>query len=157
LFTQPVREAFPNQVVPILYSEFWGDYWCYFLVYERDARTGDWLDGYQQVHGPRPEPPALLITNRLTMGEYLGQVNLVALLPSLLFATGVVLAVPSLAHAVAGGRLDRARMARALLLSAVLASLIGYAWFLVSHPDLDRGDTIKATYLLQILPCLAIL
>src|SRR5262249_54153008 len=48
LFTGPVRRAFPNQVGPIFYSEFWGDYWCFFLVYARDPGSGHWVDGYHQ-------------------------------------------------------------------------------------------------------------
>ena len=32
LFSDPIRGAFPNQLLPILYSETWGDYWGYFVV-----------------------------------------------------------------------------------------------------------------------------
>lgn len=38
----------------------------------------------------------------------------------------------------------------------VLASLAGYFWFLLSYPNLGKGDTIKATYMLQIFPFLAL-
>jgi 4-amino-4-deoxy-L-arabinose transferase-like glycosyltransferase len=39
LFEHPVRDAFPNQFLPIFYSELWGDYWGYFVVFGRDTRN----------------------------------------------------------------------------------------------------------------------
>src|SRR5262249_54013988 len=40
LFSDPLRPSFPNQFIPIFYSEMWGDYWEYFVVYGKDTRTG---------------------------------------------------------------------------------------------------------------------
>jgi len=33
----PVRDAFPREFMPTFYSEVWGDYLCYFLIYGKDA------------------------------------------------------------------------------------------------------------------------
>jgi hypothetical protein len=38
-----------------------------------------------------------------------------------------------------------------------LASFLGYFAFLILYPDLGKGDTIKATYMLQVFPFLAVL
>ncbi|MCJ7721665.1 hypothetical protein MUO98_04595, partial [Candidatus Bathyarchaeota archaeon] len=43
LFNKPIRPSFPNQFLPIFYSELWGDYWGYFTVYGRDTRTSKFL------------------------------------------------------------------------------------------------------------------
>jgi hypothetical protein len=47
--------------------------------------------------------------------------------------------------------------ANLLLLLFVLISFAGYGWFLIKYPDFNRGNTIKATYILQVFPVLAIL
>jgi hypothetical protein len=45
----------------------------------------------------------------------------------------------------------------ALAFGLVATSLAGFLWFLVSFPKPGEGDTIKATYMAQCLPFLAIL
>ncbi len=40
LFHSPVRPAFPNEFIPIFYSETWGDYWGFFTHY---AWSTEWL------------------------------------------------------------------------------------------------------------------
>jgi hypothetical protein len=44
-----------------------------------------------------------------------------------------------------------------LALLVIAGSLLGYGWFLIRFPNLGKGDTIKATYLLHIFSLLAIL
>ena len=39
LFTDPIRPSFSNQFPAIFYSDTWGDYSAYFLVYAKDKRT----------------------------------------------------------------------------------------------------------------------
>src|SRR5262249_51754965 len=46
LFTDPIRGSFPNQLIPIFYTETWGDYWGYFLIYGRDASSGAYVVGW---------------------------------------------------------------------------------------------------------------
>ena len=45
----------------------------------------------------------------------------------------------------------------ALLAMVVASSLLGYLAFAIRFPNLGTGDTIKATYMLQVVPLLAIL
>ena len=44
-----------------------------------------------------------------------------------------------------------------LLILFVIFSLAVFGWFLIRYPDLNKGDTIKATYTLHAFPVLAIL
>jgi hypothetical protein len=157
LFDEPIRRAFPNQVGPIFYSEFWGDYWCFFLVYARDPYTNAWIDGYHQEMALSQEHPPRWDTNRFSMGTYLGRVNLVALLPSLLFLLGVGFAASCLVRVLLSSSVDQRTSVCALLVVAILASFAGYGWFLVAYPNPGKGDTIKASYMIQALPCLALL
>ena len=56
------------------------------------------------------------------------------------------------------GLLYSRRSAGFALLTLVIAmSVIGYLAFVIVYPDLGKGDTIKATYILQVAPFIAIL
>ena len=142
VFRDPVRPAFDRQVLPKFYSELWGDHSWYFLVYK----------GIRM-----PDGRVVPLTNRPTMGPYLGRVNVVSLLPSAVLLAGI---------ALGGGRLwrllrrrDRAEAATVTLALAhllVAVSVAAYGVFLVVVPEKD-GDTIKASYLVQLAPLVALL
>lgn len=156
VFTDPVRASFHNKLIPVFYSEIWGDYWAHFVVYGRDRRTGETVRG--QVletaleQTPRPE---WLETNRYGISAYLGRVNLVSLLPSLLAIAGAVIGAMHLGRAAFHNRSDES-VALAFCFLAIVFSLIGYGWFLIRYP-VSNGVTIKATYLLHIFPFAAVL
>jgi len=61
IFSKPIRPYFSNQVIPILYSDLWGDYWGYFVFTSRDLVSG---------------------LNQLFIGDYLARVNLISLVPT---------------------------------------------------------------------------
>jgi hypothetical protein len=149
LFTLPLRPEFPNQLVPIFYAEVWGDYWCYFVC-------RGWADDGTPLWGAKLQDaiaaPGVVVSNRQAVGAYLGRVNLVSLLPSLLLVAGVLRAGASLVTWLRGD--DDGRGA-ALGFLLVAGSLAGYAWFLVCYSNPGKGDTIKGTYMLQIFPLLA--
>jgi hypothetical protein len=133
LFTNPVRDALADEVVPIFYSETWGDYWGYFVT-DRKA---------EQPEGLR---------------RYLGRVNLVSLLPTSLLLAGFGLGVYGLV--VCGLRAreaDGGAAAFGLLSLSVAWSLIGYAYFVAVIPNTGHGTGVKAAYMLQIFPFLSIL
>ncbi len=157
VFTDPVHPSFPNRLLPIFYSEIWGDYWGAFLVYTKDARTGELfhgraLDTCLRLH----EAPPWCETNRHAISAYLGRVSVVALLPFGVTLAGLALGLGSLRRFLAGDTAP-ARAGPALFVLVVLSSLAGYLAFLVRYPEPLRGDTIKATYMLQVFPCLALL
>lgn len=62
LFYKPIRPWLDNQFFSILYSDFWGDYWGYFVFTSRHLDDG---------------------RNQLYIGDYLARVNLVSILPTL--------------------------------------------------------------------------
>jgi hypothetical protein len=159
LFSEPIREAFPNQLLPIFYSETWGDYWEYFLVWGRDVRTGEFLQGSVLQRALRSEPtPEWLQTNKAEIAAYLGRVNLISLAPSLLLLAGFALGMVSIARLVPPSTDSPVDAAQVLLALLVVTSLVGYLCFVIMFPNLKKGaDTVKATYMLQIFPPLALL
>ena len=72
LFTDPVRDSFDNQVIPILYAETWGDYWQFFVVFGEDLRSGSPVQADLLYHAiERDHSPAWLQTNRFEIAPYL--------------------------------------------------------------------------------------
>ena len=63
-FDNPIRGNFDNQLLPILYSDLWGDYWGYFSFTSKSLDTG---------------------RNQMLIGNYLGRVNLLSIFPTVLF------------------------------------------------------------------------
>ena len=154
LFREPVRPLFRNQFLPTFYSETWGDYGCYFLVYGIDRRTNSFLSGGALEDAiPRPRAPRFLRTNREEMARTLGRVNAVALIPSALLVLGVIAALPSLLALLRG---DEGRSQCALPLLVVLVTFAAYLALLVVFPA-RSGNMIKATYVLHALPAVALL
>jgi hypothetical protein len=156
LLSDPVRPSFQNQLGPIFYSEFWGDYWCYLVVWGQDCR-GQWLCGQELEHAIARGQLSGENTNRSSIAGYLGRVNRFALLPTLVLLAGLLLAGKPLLQMFLGPMDDLRPLSSALALLIVLSSCAGYLWFLLSYPAPGKGDTIKATYLLQVIPFLAIL
>jgi hypothetical protein len=157
LFTDPIRPAFPNQLIPIFYAETWGDYWGFFAIYGRDPTTGSYVIG-PSFQDALAKTPLTIETNRFTLNEYLGRVNFIGLLPSALalIALGAAaIRLPALARPATP--LTPAEVIPAMAVLVIAISAIGYFWFLIRFPAPGKGDTIKATYMLQIFPPLALL
>lgn len=151
LFTAPVRPHFANQLVPILYSDTWGDYWWYFLIYGKEGsqlRSG--LRLFDSVNSPVQHS---LETNRSDIGPYLGRMNLMGLVPTTVLVASIFLSAGGAVRWWRGG--SYRDMLAALSLTVVLASLAGYCWFLIRFPSLETGDTIKAIYIVHTAPFLA--
>jgi hypothetical protein len=131
LFTTPVRDALPDQVIPIFYSETWGDYWGYFVTGKSDQPAG--------------------------VRRYLGRVNLVSLLPTALLLAGVGVGIYRLVRGSLRERATSEDAAFGLMALLMVWSLIGYSYFLLTIPNTGHGAGVKATYMLQIFPFAAIL
>jgi hypothetical protein len=158
LFTDPVRPSFANELIPIFYSEVWGDYWGYFLVYARDERNR-YLSGkaLEDVLAAS-KAPAGVDTNRHRISAYLGRVNAASLLTTVLALGGLAFGVKELVLFCLRRRsFSPERAAFSLFTLIILASLCGYLAFLVRYPELERGDTIKATYMLHVFPFVCLL
>ncbi|MBW1786365.1 MAG: glycosyltransferase family 39 protein [Deltaproteobacteria bacterium] len=159
LFTDPVRPHFPNRFLPIFYSEMWGDYWGFFVVYGLDKNWPRYLDGWTLSEilatGQRP---AWLETNYDTIGRYLGRVNLVSLFPSALAFMAIFVYFMGITRRRT--KEDHRKWEREVskfLLLGMASTMMGYFWFLVMYPSIGKGDTIKTSYVLMILPYVAIL
>jgi hypothetical protein len=157
LFVNPVRPEFDNRLIPVFYSEFWGDYWGYFLIYGRDKRTGQSIQGRKlsSLVGQQPLPE-WLESNRSQIAGYLGRVNAFGLIPTFIILAGLALATRSawLLLSTRSSSMPNAAWTLILLLQGF--TIVGYFWFLLNYDHGPVGDTIKATYLLQIYPLMAL-
>lgn len=147
LFVSPVREEFSAASMmffPLLYSDTWGDYWCYWLVAGRDQFGRAWF-------GEMVEDDDGARTNLDTMQPFLARANIAGLLPTLVMGAGTVLGLGRLRHL--RGRLVPSEVALGLVSLAAVTTALGYVALLIWFPDLD----IKATSILQLFPFAAVL
>jgi hypothetical protein len=141
LFKSPIRGTFNNQLLPIFYSDIWGDYWGHFVFIQDRSYLGEL--GYG---------------NREQIAPYLGRVNAVSLYPSLVFFAGVALSGFSLRGFFRGEVKEKSRsLFNVFLLLFVIVSSLLFFYFLIVYPIPDQGDTIKAAYLLHALVALPFL
>ncbi len=160
LFTDPVRPSFSNQFPAIFYADTWGDYSAYFLIYLRNTATGRYLSGkeLERIMDAGTPLPADLETNRFTMNRYLGQVNLVSTLPSLILAAGLVYVLATAWRLFRSERAPSQSEASFLFALIVVCSAAGYGWYLLRYQNQGvGGDLIKATHMMQIFPFLGLL
>jgi dolichyl-phosphate-mannose-protein mannosyltransferase len=127
VFSHPYAPHYLNHLWPVLYSDWWGDYWRYFEI------------PYENISTPS-ELPSKYEAPRIRQ-SYVGVV------PSLFAAIGFG------AFLVLGIR----RREPGLLLVPGAALLLGLQFlvFQIAYPHAD-GDTIKATYLLNAVAPVAI-
>ena len=132
VFTKPIRPYFSNQFLPILYSDFWGDYWGYFSFTSRSLDTG---------------------RNQLIIGDYLARVNIVSLAPTFIFIYSLIFT----RKIIKESKTIHIFIFVRYIYLAFSVSMIGYLWFLVTYPELPTGDTNKATHMIQAFHILGIL
>jgi len=157
LFTDPFRPSFPNQLIPIFYAETWGDYKGYFLIYGKDPSSGSYVFG-QKLQLAVDRTPLTIETNRFTLNKYLGRVNLLGLLPTALALVAfgaAVIRLPTFLRR--GAPVTFAEIVRVMAVMVISVSALGYLWFLIRFPDIGKGETIKAMYMLHIFAPLALL
>jgi len=156
LFSDPVRPSMPDKFWPIMHSEIWGDYWGYFSIFAYRPRMGYFLTG-REIENLNPNAnPQDLLTNRFTFNRYLGRVNLVSLFPSLLFLLGLLYCLTQIMKLIIN-RTDTNGNIEGFLALIICFTLAGYTWFMVQYPAPGKGDTTKASYILNVFPLLAIL
>jgi hypothetical protein len=159
LFDNPVSPRFSNQFFPVFYSEVWGDYWGFFVNYGNRTNVTKFVNGYD-LHpiylGGSPLP--CVEYDYFRGGRYLGYVNLVSLFPTFLVISAVIASLFRIFRRKRKGLLEsRRNELEQFLLLSIIMTLGGYFWFLISYPSPGSGNTIKATYVLQILPFVALL
>jgi hypothetical protein len=127
VFTRPYQPAFRNHLVPVLYSDWWGDYWRVYRVPPDLHESPDRLPGTYA----RPLVEQVWLGLWLTVAALAG---LAALVVRAVRRTDVALST--------------------LLLSLGLLA-VSYAGFLWRYPKQD-GDNIKALYILDAVPVVAV-
>ena len=127
VFSHPYAPHSLNHLLPVVYTDWWGDYWRYFEI------------PYENISTP-PDLPSTYENPRVRQ-SYVG------LAPSLLALAGLT------GITVAAVR----RRSPALLLVPLAVVLTGLQFlvFQIAYPHGD-GDTIKATYLLNAVAPLAV-
>jgi hypothetical protein len=160
LFSDPIRPSFSNQFPAIFYSDIWGDYSAYFLVYARDTRTGEYIiSKYLENMILTGKPlPDWIDTNRYTMNSYLGRVNFISLLPSAIFAAGFLFGIILIIRSFTNKSENNRIFGLIIFTLIILSSLVGYGWYLLRYQNQGQGgDLIKATHMMQIFPFMALL
>ena len=158
LFTRPIRSNFANQLLPIFYSEIWGDYWSYFAVRRERRSVLGATHRRKGRHHLVGNHAFWLETSSEKKAAYLGRVNFVSLLPTGFCLAAIIFAISLSRKSRAVDRHgEHQREIIGFLLLAIATSLGGYFWFLVMLPNPGKGDTIKASYMLHIFPFVAIL
>ncbi len=156
IFLKPLRPSFCNQFIPIMYSEVWGDYWGYFMCFGKkenylDGSEMERLDLYNE--GKKSD----IQTNLSTMGKDLGRLNLVSLLPSALIFVSLVYTALAFIRKKSQIFTPSLKPQLFLFYSILVITLTGYLWFCIRYPNYEKGDTIKASYLLHLFPFTAII
>ncbi len=131
----PIRPALGNSLIPIFYSDTWGDYWGYFSFVDPNYAS------YR--------------VNRAVMGPYLGRVNLVSAFPTVILLSGLALGGYYVWKMLRQKEYHVERLFMAFLFFGALASWLGYMWLLITYAD--AHDNFKPTYMIQIFMCLPIL
>jgi hypothetical protein len=131
----PIRPNLGNSLIPIFYSDTWGDYWGYFSFVDPNY--------------------ARYRVNRAVIAPYLGRVNLVSFFPTLILLAGLTLGGYYVWKLLRQKEHSAERLFLAFLFFGTLASWLGYMWLLITYAD--AHDNFKPTYMIQIFMCLPIL
>jgi hypothetical protein len=160
LFIDPIRPSFSNQLPAIFYSDIWGDYSAYFLVYAKDKRSGEYIiSKYWEMMILSGKPlPDWIDTNRYTINSYLGRVNFVSLLPSAIFTAGFIYALILIIRSLINKSGNNQILGLTIFTLITISSLAGYGWYLLRYQNQGQGgDLIKATHMIQIFPFMGLL
>lgn len=127
VFSRPYAPHFSNRLLPVVYTDWWGDYWRSWEVPER-------------LHVSPADLPRAYERPRVVQ-------SVVGLLPTAAAAAGF------LALGVLGLRRRDAALVAVVLAGVLLA--LSFVGFLIRYPKLD-GDNIKALYVLDAVPVVAV-
>ena len=136
MMTHPIRmEVWLNRFIPIYYSEFWGDFWNYFI----QRRYG--ID-FEAREADRP-----LTTPQRVAGLALqNQVNLPTSILMIVSFGYLVLRILKKLR-----RPDDQWLVELMFLITFIIAWLGFLYSITFHGS-AKGDSIKASYMLFILP-----
>lgn len=161
LIEDPLRSSLGAQILPVLYSETWGDYWGYFVFYARDKKTDRYIEGLfadSKIISPQDVTDGELRfeTNRYEINSYLGRVNTVSIIPAGLFFVGFLGGLAALLSSIRSKLQDPSETLLAVLTLFIIVSGLLFLAFLLVYTNQDPS-TIKATYIIHIFPFVALL
>ena len=122
LFSMPIRPNLNYRFWPLLYADYWGDYWRY------------WRESYG--HSGAPNSPQREMALRWAMWG--------GLPATLLLFGGLWQARPKLTKA--------RNVASLFVWSTFVVAIIGYLLFAAWFAEFGKGDTVKSVYLLYLIP-----
>jgi hypothetical protein len=127
VFTNPYQPTYKNELFPVLYTDWWGDYSRYFHI------------PLAQLNNPLRLPARYR--------DPLVLQSIVGIIPTLLALMGAVgLTVEAI---------RRRRRPLAIVLTAASLVAFSFLWFLINDPKVD-GDNIKSLYILDLVPAVAL-
>src|SRR4029077_2129026 len=85
MVTEPYKYNLGNRLIPVFYSDLWGDYWAYFLIRGKTP-TGRKIAGLRANGGSGR--PLVYVTNLDTMSPYLGRILVISIIPTVILLTG---------------------------------------------------------------------
>jgi hypothetical protein len=161
LFSDPVKPSLRRSIIPIFYTEIWGDYYQHFSVFGVDRKYKAYIGGnYINIRELQmqdvPAEDRRWETNRYDINAYLGRVNIAGLLPTAVLLAGFALGLQRIFRWMVSSKPSPEDTAYALFAIIVIVSVSGFLWFLAQYTH-GVLNTAKATYMLQIFPFLAFL
>ena len=135
----PIRPYFPNRFMPIFYSTFWGDYWNYY----RHPRYP--LSAEEEIKFAESTNKVKISKERLNLLAWQNRINVI---PTIIIILGMIV-----------GTIGVFRHSRHQAAETFLVILFWTTWLLfiytnIEFPNIYKGDTIKASYVLYAIPVL---
>lgn len=141
MMTYPMRQNQPlNKLIPIFYSEFWGDFWNYFP--QRRFKQSMSVVKQNRENSLPQRIKALVLQN---------QINL---LPTVLMVMGLLFLIYYLTKNIIHP--NKTRLIQVILLTFFIVNWLGFIFMLTKFPSW-KGDSIKASYMLSLMPIFAYL
>lgn len=139
----PVRPYFSQRLIPVLYTDLWGDYFGYFIWHGDSVYPTAILNPFAGgQHTPGAAQKRLILRSQMVVG----------LLATLLSVGGVVALARRAARQLTRSSVARAQM---LVLASGAVVMLADLYFVWRYPTTD-GVELKANYALLSLPAWAL-
>jgi hypothetical protein len=157
LFSRPRRPYLDNRFWPTMYADTFGDYRGHFLIYLYDEQTRIYRPLFLYLdHQHRLDDKPQFQSNYESIVPYLARVMKMSLLPAMLLGMGFLYVLVNVMRPRSELHFRQpSGMMLSMYMMLFLTTMVGYGWFLIAYPNLEKGDTIKPTYILHVFPFLA--
>lgn len=140
----PIRPYFPNRFIPIFYSDFWGDYWNYF----RQRRYPLTEKEEKQFKNNKEKISSV----RLKMLAWQNRINLI---PTIIIIIGFfIYFLKTLFLFIKRVKLSHVQLSESFFALFFNVVFLGFLYTNFKFPNLYKGDTVKASYILFTIPIL---